>query len=327
MSHVRLYLFTVSQSSISDFCCSAVVSRRITEDDRKDEAYLFRTYDHFTSGRWPPSNPGEADDYEISEVAQATAAAPTYFKAVKLKNPANPSEPFEFTDGGVCNNNPSRILLDEIVRKEKSAQPSQCARSRYPIHLLLSVGTGQFRTKSGRLMPKRRLFGLFRHLRDRMLMVVRLRNAVTDPDEADENVRLRMEDEANRLYFRLNGGSAIADLKLDDWTDGTKHIIEKEVKEYLDTDGVKEEIKRCAAAMVEHRRKRIRDADRWTRFTYCTTIRCPYCDSSNKETRALLKKHIESDHADKLSRFNVGEFDNFISDLPLAYPTITGGPF
>jgi hypothetical protein len=309
------------------------VSRQITAD-HIDQPYLFRTYDH-ESSLWPPKNPGKADDYEIWEVAQATTAAPTYFKAARLKDPANPNAFVEYTDGGVRNNNPSLVAYDEVVRKEKFYEGP---KDRHPILLLLSIGSGQFSTKSERLKQKLTLLGRllkwlkFSHFRDRKYMLARLRNALTDPEETVDTVRLRMEGDARRPYFRWTGGTAIAGLKLDFWKEAVKpnefstaQIIEASIMQYVAHDKVREEMDCCAHALVERRRKRVQDRDKWIRFAHCTTIRCPYCPHET-QTRYLLKQHIENAHPSMLDDFNDGALETFVSRLPLTYPTIPGGP-
>lgn len=63
--------------------------------------YLFRSY------KCPGSNP---DKCAIWEAGRATSAAPTFFKPMFIPIP---SPGFYYVDGGVLNNNPSQIALDE----------------------------------------------------------------------------------------------------------------------------------------------------------------------------------------------------------------------
>lgn len=303
------------------------MSRWITADD-KDNTFLFRTYDHPVSDpRWAPKYPGEAHRYKIWEVARATSAAPTYFKAALLKDPENPAHFEEFSDGGPRNNNPAEVAYNEILRKEKWYEG---VNNQHPIHLFLSIGTGQSPSKSKRLKQK---LSLWNHFRSRRSILTRLTNALTDPDDVDEDARLRMEGDAKRPYFRWTGGANIAQLKLDCWRDAkkpedvsTQQFIEESTRKYVAHAEVQKEIKRCARELVEHRRNRVHDLDRWTRFTHCTLLHCPYC-SRKENTRSLLKEHIETDHSDYLPHFSPdGGLENNVSRLTLHNPRIPGGP-
>jgi predicted acylesterase/phospholipase RssA len=64
---------------------------------------------------------------KIWEAAQATSAAPTFFKQIEIGR----GQPF--IDGGLGQNNPSRVVLDEV-----NALFRAC-----PIGCLVSIGTGQ----------------------------------------------------------------------------------------------------------------------------------------------------------------------------------------
>jgi uncharacterized protein len=67
----------------------------------------------------------EGEDFRLSDVARATAAAPTYFQAAELKGQA-------LVDGGVFAANPAMCAFAEVMRFQPTAEV-----------FLLSLGTGQ----------------------------------------------------------------------------------------------------------------------------------------------------------------------------------------
>ena len=72
-------------------------------------------------------------DFRMSEVAMATSAAPTYFKPVKLPDPANEGKPMALVDGGVFANNPG--MCGFVDRAAVHGQPDDV--------LMISLGTGR----------------------------------------------------------------------------------------------------------------------------------------------------------------------------------------
>ena len=51
----------------------------------------------------------------MKDIARATSAAPTYFPSAQIKN-LNATEEFSLIDGGVGLNNPSKLVIDDIVK-------------------------------------------------------------------------------------------------------------------------------------------------------------------------------------------------------------------
>lgn len=86
---------------------------------RERVVYVLRSYQHDTTPK--PSvmerNPGRQDNYPMSQVGRATAAAPFYFKAVKLDKD-NPE--LELIDGGFGANNPSEEAYREVGQMSQS---------------------------------------------------------------------------------------------------------------------------------------------------------------------------------------------------------------
>ena len=79
---------------------------------RERVVHILRSYNHPKTSNLPNEwNPGEMDNYPISHVAMATAAAPFHFKAVKLDK-SNPAR--ELIDGAFGANNPSEEAWYEV---------------------------------------------------------------------------------------------------------------------------------------------------------------------------------------------------------------------
>jgi patatin-like phospholipase/acyl hydrolase len=76
-------------------------------------------------------------DFYMRDVARATSAAPTYFPAARIKN-INASEEFSLIDGGMGLNNPSKLVIDEII---KLCQNESSKKN----YFLLSLGTGRLK--------------------------------------------------------------------------------------------------------------------------------------------------------------------------------------
>ena len=51
----------------------------------------------------------------MRDIARATSAAPIYFPSAEIKN-LNATEKFSLIDGGVGLNNPSKLVIDDILK-------------------------------------------------------------------------------------------------------------------------------------------------------------------------------------------------------------------
>lgn len=92
--------------------------------DNKD--YIFRSKEAFLN---------REKDFYMRDVARATSAAPTYFPSAEIKN-VNATQKLSMIDGGVGMNNPSKLVIDEIM---KISANSSIADN----YFLLSLGTGR----------------------------------------------------------------------------------------------------------------------------------------------------------------------------------------
>jgi patatin-like phospholipase/acyl hydrolase len=85
-------------------------------DTVQDKPYLFRTNpNNIQTPR--VQNPGEADKNKVGKIARATSAAPTYFKPVNISTK-------EYSDGGMGNNNPAQLMLDDVIAMTGTANPA-----------------------------------------------------------------------------------------------------------------------------------------------------------------------------------------------------------
>lgn len=79
-------------------------------------------------------------DFYMKDVGRATSAAPIYFPSAEIRNVESTKE-YSLIDGGVGQNNPSKIVIEELRRTAMSAGDE----SNY---FLLSLGTGKTVNKS-----------------------------------------------------------------------------------------------------------------------------------------------------------------------------------
>lgn len=76
-------------------------------------------------------------DFYLKDIARATSAAPTYFPSAEIKN-INASQKFSLLDGGVGLNNPSKLVIDDVIKISQN----EVNKKNY---FLLSLGTGRLK--------------------------------------------------------------------------------------------------------------------------------------------------------------------------------------
>ena len=143
-----------------------------------------------------------------------------------------------------------------------------------------------------------------------------------------------MEQTGFQHYYRWTGGEEVGGLGLDEWHPNPKKdkpttakFIEENVRKYMDLDANKVKIENCAKELVRRRRERIEhqpEQGRWRRHSYCTVLRCPYCEQY-LETRDAVKGHIERVHPANVT--NDSNFiDTLVKQLSEIHPRFPGGP-
>ncbi|KAI8964916.1 hypothetical protein F5Y11DRAFT_363187 [Daldinia sp. FL1419] len=136
-------------------------------------------------------------DCTIWEAASATAAAPVFFKHVKLRNGG------EFYDGGLRRNNPVEEALSEWHReRDLKTRDLGC---------LISIGTGLHKIKG--ISP-----GLSRLLKASIRMMTDSQDIAERFLRTDEGELLQ---NSNR-YFRFNVPQGMEDLKIDEYKETAK---------------------------------------------------------------------------------------------------------
>lgn len=86
--------------------------------------YLFRSYSLSSRSLVPlERNPDDINSFEIWQVACATAAAPSYFKPIKLLDT-------EYSDASLSTNNPSlEMVMQRIFKETENLDDGRSRRS------------------------------------------------------------------------------------------------------------------------------------------------------------------------------------------------------
>lgn len=149
---------------------------------------LFRSYKTYDIGTYEEMN--------VWQAGRATSAAPTFFKRLKMGH-KNAQE--EFLDGGLGSNNPTKILLDEMVKIYDNRDVS----------CIVSVGAGktnirEYRTPGffGRLLPTE--------------LIDALKKIATDCEETEVDMSKRFLKRPG-IYFRFNVEHGLEEVGLEEW--------------------------------------------------------------------------------------------------------------
>ncbi|KAI9725004.1 MAG: hypothetical protein M1812_000280 [Candelaria pacifica] len=249
-------------------CRTAVVTVRRNKPGN-DKVHLFRSYIHTRTvfernpaARARERNPDDPDSVYIWEAGRATSAAPHYFHEITIHGN-------DYMDGGVEENNPSAEAWYEA--SQMHSQRSGPRDLHGPgIGVFVSVGTG--------LSAPVSFFSKGNSIRKVAAIFKKARKSLTDPERTEKQVRV-MASNTDVPYYRLNVTTGLENMKMDQWqtlkSRGEEHnitlaSIQKETKKYLELDGTKREIFRCATKLVDYRRKRCPN-DEARRFSGLTT--------------------------------------------------------
>ena len=185
---------------------SVVVAYQQTESDGTSSAskpYLFRTYKNLHRSKDDESrkaldlNPGLAHDIPIWQVARATSAAPTYFKAAKIDG-------LEYLDGGFGGtNNPSKEICDEVLTMNNRAKGC--------LNDVVSIGTGK-NQKLSRWRSKKSWMPAGRYIN-----FMNFAKKWASQAETQHNDMIRDRRNLDFEYFRLNVETGLDEMKLDEW--------------------------------------------------------------------------------------------------------------
>lgn len=274
---------------------------------RGDVPFLFRTYEPPLLARDDVYEKLKSDPRHhpsaipLHKVARATAAAPAYFRPVRIF-PAHRGKPLpamRFKDGGFGCNNPSEEAYHDVVEAHGGLSRN--------IGPFISIGTGigKFRLFSNKI-------GNFRDVCANAIAALK-RPALTTL--ADKSMSyLANFDKAERFpYYRFDGGEVLGEVAMDEWKThrsknrshekkqpGAKTLedIQRAVEAYLQQKGVQRDLEDCAKLLVQRRRFRTKDSSRWERYATTSYYLCKNgtCEKARFDTALGLRHHLESYH-------------------------------
>lgn len=209
--------------------------------NQSETPYLFRGYNLPASHAYSSSllrNPEATGVYQIWQVVRATSAAPNYFSPIAIDGKS-------FIDGGFGTNNPTLEAFRETTWSDNDL-PSE--------PMIISIGSGVGKHLSTYRGSKTKYGLLLKYIKSAIKMI-------SDTERVHQEM-LMISKERNMKYFRFNVDMGLEDILLDSWNirkeDGTRIFetitrIQSETTKYLQRQDVREELHRCAKALVDRR--------------------------------------------------------------------------
>ncbi|KAK3176234.1 hypothetical protein OEA41_007557 [Lepraria neglecta] len=227
-------------------------------------------------------NPGGPNEYPIWQVARATLAAPTFFKAMRLEED---DEKAEYIDGSLSAKNPSEEAYRSVKQLSDNNQKA--------VKILVSIGSGKNLEADPNPSSGFLLFAMY----------MKLAAKWASQSEATHQTVL---DATRRVadYFRFEVEHGIGKIRLDAWQGKkgikTLQLIRIKTEVYLQIPEVQKQITLTARHLVDVRRARSTQLDRWERFCQgvdyvCCMEFCDYKDEKFKG-RQHLRRHLEQVH-------------------------------
>ena len=269
--------------------------------------YLFRTYetplrardDVYEKFRSDPRH--HPSSIPLHKVARATAAAPAYFRPVRIL-PAHrgiPLPAIRFKDGGFGCNNPSEEAFHDVREAHGGLTKN--------IGPFISIGTGVGKFK---LFSNKQ--GNIRDVRANAMAALK-RPTLTTLTHKSMSYLAEFDKEEKFPYYRFDGGDVLGEIALDEWKGhssrkdngsrgkGAKTLetIYKAIQEYLQLKSVQRDLKHAAKLLVQRRRLRAEDASRWERFATSSYYLCDGdggCEKVRFDTSGDFKEHLVSAH-------------------------------
>lgn len=251
--------------------------------------YLFRSYRHPRSAVDDilERNPDRDDHYQIWQVGRATAAAPFYFKAVRLEEE---DEKSEYIDGGFGANNPS----EEAYRSVKQLSNNRPDT----VKVLVSIGTGKNLEADPNPNAGYRMY----------LSYANTAAKWATQSETTHHTVFDATRNNGADYHRLNVEHGIGKMKLDAWKGKrgckTLELLRSRTADYLNSSGGKREVTNTARLLVEVRRARSNpqsDLNRWERFSQGVEYACCVNTCSEGDMRWKYRKDLRH-HLELLHR-------------------------
>ena len=180
---------------------------------------LLQSYQSFSAGEYL--------ELKIWEAARATSAAPTFFKRMKIGPPGAQEE---FLDGGVGNNNPIRLLMEETPRAFDDQRAVAC---------IISIGTGSTN------ITEFKEPGLFQKVVPIKLIEV-LKEIATDCERVEKEVARRFVSTPG-TYFRFNVEHGLERIPMESY-DELGNIKSKTIN-YLQGDKIAHSVDEAVLAL------------------------------------------------------------------------------
>ena len=285
MSNVSITL--TPSRAFTETKCSALYSLRKNES-KGDRPYVFRSYIHQQTisptarsvDMEGKHNAGDESHLRfIWQAARATAAAPTYFKPIKIDDGT-------YYDGGPRVNNPSSKAWSEVRDMHEQLCTTQCENLHGELHqtshqgcrapsggigALVSIGTGLSAPLS--MLSDGNVVHKF------LRIVKTATNKLTDTEPTHLHTEERAGT-AGMYYSRFNVESGLENFKLDACRIETRNGLQRNTttsaiaeitQNYIDTDDdVRRRLRECAELLVSMRRSRCAP-DHGERFRGYTT--------------------------------------------------------
>ena len=241
----------------------------------------------------------------LHKVARATAAAPAYFRPVRIL-PAHRGMPLpaiRFKDGGFGCNNPSEEAFHDVREAHGGLTKN--------IGPFISIGTGVGKFK---LFSNKQ--GNFRDVGANAKAAVK-RTTLTTLTHKSMSYLAEFDKEKRFPYYRFDGGEVLGEIALDEWKNhhssrkdnanatrgkGAKTLetIRKAVQGYLESKNVQQDLEDVAKLLVSRRRLRAEDASRWERFATSSYYMCDGagngCEKVRFDTLEDFRGHLGSAH-------------------------------
>lgn len=249
-------------------------------------------------------NHGKAQHFHIWEVARAATAARFYFEPLKIEIRGS-SDPILFEDGGFSfANNPTLEGTNEL--EDLYGTDS--------IGIVVSVGTA-------RKDESRKKASFYKTI---PRATKKFAANATDPEAAHKSMKRKAREAESKAkttsgagfsYHRLNDPGRL-EVELDEWepkkgmfskASGSETLakIESAFAAWMTAIEVHDELRHCATVLVENRRSRVKDEDKWERFATGARFKCRArrrkCVLADFLDRTLFREHLETEHTDGLS--------------------------
>ena len=234
-------------------------------------------------------NYGQASQLEVWEVARAATAARFYFEPLKIEDPSGQGST-TFTDAGIgLANNPTQIGKREIEKLRGSTS----------VGIVVSVGTARKLKKDA----KKATFwstvpNAAREFAD----------GASDPEVVHHDMQSDYEMDNKFPYYRLNYPGGLQS-ELDEWKpkrtmynrkdsgEKTMEAIRIAFNNWAQDPDNTDQLKECAAALVECRRGRM-DTDKWERYATGSHYECRNqgCDPGDFFESPQFERHLKEQH-------------------------------